>query len=205
MYVNDADTIQETLCFFMDEKRGHEISFLQFPQNYDNITKNDIYACSFSVVNNGAGVIYDHSFVSMRRKVYRSFGGLTCYKSWLNMKIDLAGLGGYGATPCSGTGCFHRRESLTGKVHPKDYSGEWIMEAKNNTDKTVNELEEASKVSANCSYERDTQWGKKVSLSLSLSHVCGTFNLENGDCEFADGTNLWMPSRRPVNWLGYPM
>ncbi|KAL4618569.1 hypothetical protein ACB092_06G020300 [Castanea dentata] len=130
MYVNDADTIQEALCFFLDEKRGHEISFLQFPQNYDNITKNDIYACSFSVVNN----------------------------------IDLAALGGYGAAPYCGTGCFHRRESLTGKVHPKDYSGEWIIEAKNNTNKTVIELEEASKVTANCSYERDTQWGKKMGL-----------------------------------------
>ena len=36
----------------MDEKKGHEISFVQFPQNYDNITKNDIYACSISVANN---------------------------------------------------------------------------------------------------------------------------------------------------------
>ena len=52
MYANDADIIQETLCFFLDEKKGYEISFVQFPQNYDNITKNDIYACSISVVNN---------------------------------------------------------------------------------------------------------------------------------------------------------
>uniref|UniRef100_A0A7N2R8K6 Cellulose synthase-like protein E1 n=1 Tax=Quercus lobata TaxID=97700 RepID=A0A7N2R8K6_QUELO len=52
MYANDADIIGETLCFFMDEKKGHEISFVQFPQNYDNITKNDIYACSISVANN---------------------------------------------------------------------------------------------------------------------------------------------------------
>ena len=52
MYANDANTIQEALCFFLDEKRGHEISFLQFPQNYDNITKNDLYACTLSVINN---------------------------------------------------------------------------------------------------------------------------------------------------------
>lgn len=44
MYVNNADGIRETLCFFMDEKRGQEIAFVQFPQNYENITKNDIYA-----------------------------------------------------------------------------------------------------------------------------------------------------------------
>ena len=52
IYANNADIIQETLCFFLDEKKDHEIYFVQFPQNYDNTTKNDIYACSISVVNN---------------------------------------------------------------------------------------------------------------------------------------------------------
>uniref|UniRef100_A0A2N9HLX5 Glycosyltransferase 2-like domain-containing protein n=1 Tax=Fagus sylvatica TaxID=28930 RepID=A0A2N9HLX5_FAGSY len=64
MYANDVDTIQEALCFFMDEKRGHDISFVQFPQNFDNITKNDIYACSLTVINNVelAGLDgYDHA------------------------------------------------------------------------------------------------------------------------------------------------
>ncbi|KAF3453293.1 hypothetical protein FNV43_RR03733 [Rhamnella rubrinervis] len=44
MYANDADTVREILCFFMDEKEGHEVAYVQFPQNYDNLTKNDIYA-----------------------------------------------------------------------------------------------------------------------------------------------------------------
>ena len=52
MYANDADTIHEALCFFMDDERGHEISFVQYPQNYDNIMTNDIYGCSFSVPSN---------------------------------------------------------------------------------------------------------------------------------------------------------
>uniref|UniRef100_A0A2N9HRR9 Glycosyltransferase 2-like domain-containing protein n=1 Tax=Fagus sylvatica TaxID=28930 RepID=A0A2N9HRR9_FAGSY len=130
MYANDADTIQKAMCFFMDEKRGHEISFVQFPQKFDNITKNDIYACAFTVASN----------------------------------IEVAGLGGYGAAPYCGTGCFHRRECLCGKVYSKDYRGEWNIEAKKNANKTVNELEEASKVLANCSYEKDTQWGKKMGL-----------------------------------------
>uniref|UniRef100_A0A2N9FQH4 Glycosyltransferase 2-like domain-containing protein n=1 Tax=Fagus sylvatica TaxID=28930 RepID=A0A2N9FQH4_FAGSY len=130
MYANDADTIQKAMCFFMDEKRGHEISFVQFPQKFDNITKNDIYACAFTVASN----------------------------------IEVAGLGGYGAAPYCGTGCFHRRECLCGKVYSEDYRGEWNIEAKKNANKTVNELEEASKVLANCSYEKDTQWGKKMGL-----------------------------------------
>nr|XP_023881643.1 cellulose synthase-like protein E6 isoform X2 [Quercus suber]POF22855.1 cellulose synthase-like protein e6 [Quercus suber] len=130
MYANDVDTIREILCFFMDEKRGHEISFVQFPQQYNNITKNDIYAGSYSVTNN----------------------------------VELAGIGGYGAALYCGTGCFHRRESLCGKVYSKDYRGELNLEAKKNNDKTVNELEELSKVLANCSAEKDTQWGKNMGL-----------------------------------------
>uniref|UniRef100_A0A2N9HRR5 Cellulose synthase-like protein E6 n=1 Tax=Fagus sylvatica TaxID=28930 RepID=A0A2N9HRR5_FAGSY len=136
MYANDVDTIQEALCFFMDEKRGHDISFVQFPQNYDNITKNDIYACTLTVINN----------------------------------VELAGLDGYDhATPYCGSACFHRRESLCGKVYSKDYRGEWNIEAKKNAYKTVNELEEASKILASCSYEKDTQWGEKMGLIYGCS------------------------------------
>ena len=36
-------------------------------------------------------------------------------------------------------------------------------------DRTVRELEAAAKVLANCSYEKDTQWGKEVSLFISLT------------------------------------
>lgn len=43
MYPNNPDTIQEILCFFMDEARGHEIAYVQFPQHFSNITKNDHY------------------------------------------------------------------------------------------------------------------------------------------------------------------
>uniref|UniRef100_A0A2N9HIR4 Glycosyltransferase 2-like domain-containing protein n=1 Tax=Fagus sylvatica TaxID=28930 RepID=A0A2N9HIR4_FAGSY len=136
MYANDVDTIQEALCFFMDEKRGHDISFVQFPQNFDNITKNDIYACSLTVINN----------------------------------VEHAGLDGYDhATLFCGSACFHRRESLCGKVYSKDYRGEWNIEAKKNTYKTVNELEEASKILASCSYEKDTQWGEKMGLIYGCS------------------------------------
>lgn len=51
MYANDADAVREALCFFMDEREGNQIAFVQHPQNFDNITKNDIYAASCSVVN----------------------------------------------------------------------------------------------------------------------------------------------------------
>ncbi|XP_024976143.1 cellulose synthase-like protein E1 [Cynara cardunculus var. scolymus] len=43
MYSNSRDTVRDALCFFMDEKQGHEIAFVQFPQCFDNLTKNDLY------------------------------------------------------------------------------------------------------------------------------------------------------------------
>lgn len=43
MYSNSRDSVRDALCFFMDEEKGHEIAFVQFPQCFDNLTKNDVY------------------------------------------------------------------------------------------------------------------------------------------------------------------
>ncbi|XP_038690914.1 cellulose synthase-like protein E6 isoform X2 [Tripterygium wilfordii] len=50
MYSNNSDAIRDALCFFMDEKKGQEIAFVQFPQNYENITKNDLYGNSMTTI-----------------------------------------------------------------------------------------------------------------------------------------------------------
>ncbi|XP_031259712.1 cellulose synthase-like protein E6 [Pistacia vera] len=50
MYANNPDAVREALCFFMDEMRGPEIAFMQHPQRYNNITKNDLYSnCGHAV------------------------------------------------------------------------------------------------------------------------------------------------------------
>lgn len=43
MYSNNSYSIQDVLCFFMDEERSHEIAFVQFPQSFENSTKNEVY------------------------------------------------------------------------------------------------------------------------------------------------------------------
>ncbi|CAM8937303.1 unnamed protein product [Rhodiola kirilowii] len=130
MYANNPDTIQEILCFFMDEERGYEIAYVQFPQNFNNITKNDHYANSDGVIN----------------------------------EIELAGLGGYGAALYCGTGCFHRRESLCGRKFSKDNRLQLKTGNNNITRKSIDELEKAAKVFADCIYEKDSSWGKEVGL-----------------------------------------
>lgn len=44
MYSNDPNAIHDVLCFFLDEKQGGQISYVQYPQRFNNLTENDIYA-----------------------------------------------------------------------------------------------------------------------------------------------------------------
>ncbi|KQJ90646.1 cellulose synthase-like protein E6 isoform X2 [Brachypodium distachyon] len=51
MYSNNSETIRDALCFFLDEEMGHKIGFVQYPQNFNNLTKNNIYGNSHQVTN----------------------------------------------------------------------------------------------------------------------------------------------------------
>ncbi|XP_021281864.1 cellulose synthase-like protein E6 [Herrania umbratica] len=50
MYSNNSEAIKDALCFFLDEEKGHEIGYVQYPQSFGNLTKNDIYGSSLRVV-----------------------------------------------------------------------------------------------------------------------------------------------------------
>ncbi|XWS64863.1 hypothetical protein CRYUN_Cryun05aG0040400 [Craigia yunnanensis] len=50
MYSNNSESIKYSLCVFMDEEKGDEIAYVQHPQNFDNLTKNEIYGSSFRVI-----------------------------------------------------------------------------------------------------------------------------------------------------------
>ncbi|KAK6133030.1 hypothetical protein DH2020_033240 [Rehmannia glutinosa] len=134
MYSNDPDAIRDALCFFLDEKQGQQISYVQYPQRYSNVTKNDVYA---NVSN-------------------------------ATIQIELAGLDGFGGTLYIGTGCFHRRESLSGK-YCENRRLEWNNVKDNTKGRTVEELEVASKPLADCSYEKGTLWGKEMGLVYGCS------------------------------------
>ncbi|KAK9267541.1 hypothetical protein L1049_009969 [Liquidambar formosana] len=51
MYSNNSESVRDALCFLMDEEKGHEIAYVQYPQNFNNLTKNDIYGTSFRVIH----------------------------------------------------------------------------------------------------------------------------------------------------------
>ncbi|CAA7015426.1 unnamed protein product [Microthlaspi erraticum] len=43
MYSNNSKSARDALCILLDEKEGKEIAFVQFPQCFENITRNDLY------------------------------------------------------------------------------------------------------------------------------------------------------------------
>lgn len=43
MHSNNSKAIRDALCFFLDEDNGHEIAYVQYPQTFGNLTKNEIY------------------------------------------------------------------------------------------------------------------------------------------------------------------
>lgn len=51
MYSNNSESIKDALCFFLDEERGQNIGYVQYPQNYNNITQSDLYGNSLTVIN----------------------------------------------------------------------------------------------------------------------------------------------------------
>ncbi|KAL5574861.1 hypothetical protein UlMin_016560 [Ulmus minor] len=135
MYSNNSDSIRDALCFFLDEEKGHEIAFVQFPQTFQNITKNDVYSSSLRVI----------------------------------MQVELAGLDSNGGSCYIGTGCFHRRESLTGKTYKEATKQDGKSKnVKTKTRESVDILEEACKALATCTYEQNTQWGKEMGLKYGF-------------------------------------
>ncbi|KAG8365161.1 hypothetical protein BUALT_Bualt18G0075500 [Buddleja alternifolia] len=50
MYSNNSHSIRDVLCFFLDEEKGHDVAFVQFPQDFHNITKNELYGGSMRVI-----------------------------------------------------------------------------------------------------------------------------------------------------------
>ncbi|ESW18652.1 hypothetical protein PHAVU_006G058700 [Phaseolus vulgaris] len=51
MYSNHSQSVRDALCFFMDEEKGHKIAYVQFPQIFENVTKNDLYGSSLLAIS----------------------------------------------------------------------------------------------------------------------------------------------------------
>ncbi|KAK8934265.1 Cellulose synthase A catalytic subunit 9 [UDP-forming] [Platanthera zijinensis] len=43
-YINNSKAIREAMCFLMDPRIGRKVCYVQFPQRFDGIDRNDRYA-----------------------------------------------------------------------------------------------------------------------------------------------------------------
>ncbi|GMH25485.1 hypothetical protein Nepgr_027328 [Nepenthes gracilis] len=92
MYSNNSQTIRDVLCCFMDEKQGQKIAFIQHPQKFANITKNDLYGGSLRVIaevefeglDGFGGPIYCGTGCFHRRDTLcgRAFSDEDCWVDW---------------------------------------------------------------------------------------------------------------------------
>ena len=171
MYSNNSESLRDALCFLMDEEQSRRIAFVQFPQNFDNLTKNDVYSSSLRII----------SEVSINKKkthtlelifMTRQGSNSNIDQLWV-IKVELPGLDANGGPLYIGTGCFHKRVVLCGRKYSKDEKIDWSLENHTKVEESTHVLEETCKILASCTYEENTEWGKEVFLSpsLSLTHI----------------------------------
>lgn len=43
-YINNSKAVREAMCFLMDPQTGKKVCYVQFPQRFDGIDRNDRYA-----------------------------------------------------------------------------------------------------------------------------------------------------------------
>lgn len=87
MYSNDPITPQRVLCYFSDPKVQSQVGYIQFPQRFHGINKNDIYNCEFKrpfVINSMGldglrGPSYCGTGCFFNRRVF--FGGPSAFVS----------------------------------------------------------------------------------------------------------------------------
>ncbi|KAJ1280793.1 hypothetical protein BS78_04G260100 [Paspalum vaginatum] len=86
-------------------------------------------------------------------------------------ELDHPCLDGWGGMCYYGTGCFHRREALGGRIYSLDYKEDWTRVVRKTED--VRELEGMAESLVTCTYEHNTLWGieKGVRYGCALEDV----------------------------------
>ncbi|KAL5848985.1 hypothetical protein ACOSQ4_006998 [Xanthoceras sorbifolium] len=147
MYCNDPTSAKQAMCFHLDHNISPSLSFVQFPQRFHNISKNDIYDSmirSFYWVTwpglDGLSgpLLFGTNFYIKRESLY----GYSIHKG-----VDLRELKCYFGTS------YELLKSLRVQNMPRidirAFSSTLLQEAK---------------VLASCSYENNSKWGEEASF-----------------------------------------
>ncbi|KAG6668693.1 cellulose synthase-like protein G2 isoform X2 [Carya illinoinensis] len=144
MYCNDPTSARKAMCFHLDPKVSNSLAFVQFPQRFHNISKNDIYDSQlrsvFSVQWEGLdglqGPVLSGTCFYMKR--------VSLYGSTIDEDMDL--------------------EELKRSFGSSDEVIKSVRQIyKPNVINDQLSLQKVTQLpAASCSYETDTKWGKEV-------------------------------------------
>ncbi|XP_028785454.1 cellulose synthase-like protein E1 [Neltuma alba] len=134
MASNSSESVRDALCFFMDEEKGHEIAFVQFPQNFVGVTKNDLYANHMQVFNK----LEAHGSDGCGGSLYIGTGSFHRRDILCGRKFN--------------------DQHNTINDWNNDDDDQLIME------ESLQKQEQESKPLASCTYEQNTLWGSEMGL-----------------------------------------
>ncbi|OMO95549.1 Cellulose synthase [Corchorus olitorius] len=146
MYCNDPTSARQAMCFHFDPQMSPSLAFVQFPQTFHDISKNDIYdsevRSTFTILWSGLDglkgpVLSGTNFYIKREAI--------CGNP-IQKGIDIREL----------KNCYGPSNEFI-KSFRQDYKPDI-----NNNGELSNMLLEEAKVLASCSYEDHTKWGKEV-------------------------------------------
>ncbi|XP_027348343.1 cellulose synthase-like protein G2 [Abrus precatorius] len=143
MFCNDPTSARYAMCFHLDPKISSSLAFVQFPQRFHNISKNDIY---------------DSQLRSLFTVSYNGMDGLKGpVMSGTGFYIKRVAL--YGNCSSKGTDMLQLKENFGSsnefiRSHTQNYTSDLVS--------VHNALLEEPNLLASCEYEIDTKWGKEV-------------------------------------------
>ncbi|KAK4340653.1 hypothetical protein RND71_039154 [Anisodus tanguticus] len=148
MHSNDPSSARQAMCFHLDPKISPSLAFVQFPQRFHNISKNDIYGSALRVcfvvnwpgMDGLIGPMLSGTCFYMKRKVL--------YGTPIHKDMELIEL-----KKCFGSSNEFLNTLITSTNHKQNDNG--IKEFPDN------KIQEA-KILASCTYERDSQWGEQI-------------------------------------------
>ncbi|ONK68630.1 uncharacterized protein A4U43_C05F14140 [Asparagus officinalis] len=90
MYSNSSQSVRDAMCFFMDGENGHDIAFVQFPQNFRNLHKNNTYGDYITIVNEILSLWFiPFAYIITATQAFSLLECLRCgetFTSWWNMQ-----------------------------------------------------------------------------------------------------------------------
>ncbi|OVA05277.1 Cellulose synthase [Macleaya cordata] len=149
MYCNDPTSAKQAMCFHMDPKISPSLAFVQFPQIFYNVSKNDIY-------DGQARSAYKTKWQGMdglRGPVLSGTGFYLKRKALYGTpkQEDV-----YITEPKS---CFGPSTKFIKSLH-QDYEGDDDKDSSTNSS-----LLQEARFLASCAFEKNTQWGDRIGFS----------------------------------------